>query len=48
MAECTKGLQPLEMGAGKFSINLNKGLAYIWVTGSVGSANSRDLYSRVS
>jgi hypothetical protein len=28
MVECAKGLQLLEMGIGKFSIDLNKGLAY--------------------
>ena len=29
-------------------MNLSRGLAYGWVTSSVGSADSRDLYSRVS
>jgi hypothetical protein len=36
------------MGIGGFSINLSRGLAYGWVTGSVSSVDSRDLYSRVS
>jgi hypothetical protein len=29
-------------------MNLSRGLAYGWVIGSVSSADSRDLYSRVS